>query len=199
MMSSSVRKLDGFIKDITDYAKNKRQQLKIEPIDIKLVIENSLLELRFLPNGSRLAVNISIDQSVLYSDRARLEIVFKNILSNSFRYMDHSKEFSFLAIEGSVSSEGLRLKFEDNGIGIGKQHVNKIFEMFYRAVEHSQGTGIGLFLVKESVKILRGKIFVKSTLGAGSTFYLEIPHLKSDHVNIPEEQVVTGVENKMLV
>jgi signal transduction histidine kinase len=62
--------------------------------------------------------------------------------------------------------------------------------MFYRAVEHSKGTGIGLFLVKESVKMLRGKISVKSNLGEWTVFYLNLPNLKQGNVNTPESEAV---------
>ena len=62
--------------------------------------------------------------------------------------------------------------------------------MFYRAVEHSKGAGIGLFLVKESVKMLRGRISVKSSLGEWTIFYLNIPNFKHGNVNMPESEAV---------
>ena len=78
----------------------------------------------------------------------------------------------------------------DNGIGIARQHIRKVFDMFYRAVEHSKGTGIGLFLVKESVKMLRGRISVKSSLGEWTVFYLNLPNLRQGNVNTPESEAV---------
>lgn len=195
MMSSTVRKLDGFIRDITDYAKNKRQQLKIEKIDLEAVVQDILDSMRFLPHANKLNVTINIEGQDFFTDKTRLEIILKNLLSNSFRYMDYTKTYSFIRIEGVISESNLRIKIADNGIGIDKPHISKIFDMFYRAVEHSQGTGIGLFLVKESVKMLHGKISVKSNLGEWTVFYLNIPNFKLGNVNTPESEAVILEEN----
>jgi signal transduction histidine kinase len=104
--------------------------------------------------------------------------------------MDITKSSSFLRIEGSIHDDQLRISIVDNGIGIGKQHFTRIFDMFYRAVEHSKGTGIGLFLVKESVKMLRGRISVKSVLGEWTMFYLMLPNFKHGSINLPESEAI---------
>jgi signal transduction histidine kinase len=189
MMTSSVRKLDGFIGDITDYAKNKRQQLRIEKIDLQGMIADILEGVKFLPGADHVKVHISLEVKDFYTDKTRLDIILKNLISNSFRYMDFTKPDSFVKIEGAVADDQLRLTIGDNGIGIGRQHLTRIFDMFYRAVEHSKGTGIGLFLVKESVKMLRGQVAVKSILGEWTVFYLTIPNLSHGNVNQPESEV----------
>jgi signal transduction histidine kinase len=189
MMSSSVHKLDGFIRDITDYAKNKRQHLKIEKIDLERLVFDILDSVRFLPHADLLRAQVSVTGVEFYTDRARLEIVLKNLISNSYRYMDFGKQEPYLKIEGVVGEKELRINVIDNGIGIGKGHLPRIFDMFYRAVEHSQGTGIGLFLVKESVKMLRGRISVKSNLGEWTLFHLVLPNLKDGNLNVPESEV----------
>jgi signal transduction histidine kinase len=190
MMSASVRKLDGFIRDITDYAKNKRQQLKVEKIELERMIQEILQSVKFLPNADRVEVFVNISGTDFYTDRTRLEIIFKNLISNSFRYMDFARSNPLIKIEAVISDRNLRITVYDNGIGIGRQHLSRVFDMFYRAVEHSQGTGIGLFLVKESVKMLRGRISVKSSLGEWTVFYLDIPNFKHGSVNIPESEEV---------
>jgi signal transduction histidine kinase len=189
MMSSSVHKLDGFIRDITDYAKNKRQHLKIEKIDLERLVLDILDSVRFLPHADLMRAQVSVTGLEFYTDRARLEIVLKNLISNSYRYMDFSKQEPYIKIEGVVGEKELRINVIDNGIGIGKSHLPRIFDMFYRAVEHSQGTGIGLFLVKESVKMLRGRISVKSNLGEWTLFHLVLPNLKDGNLNVPESEV----------
>jgi signal transduction histidine kinase len=198
MMSASVRKLNGFINDITDYAKNKRQALVIEKVDVESAIRDIVDSLQFLPNADRVEVFVKINGNEFYTDKTRLEIILKNLIGNSFRYLDISKSQSTIRIEGSISENSLRLSIEDNGIGIGRQHLGKIFQMFYRAVEHSKGTGIGLFLVKESVKMLRGKIAVKSVLGEWTVFYLKITNFKQGHQNTPESIDVIQSEHAEL-
>jgi signal transduction histidine kinase len=195
MMTSSVRKLDGFIRDITDYAKNKRQQLRIEKIDLNGMIADILESVKFLPGADHVKVHVAIEGKDFYTDKTRLDIILKNLISNSFRYMDFAKPDSFVKIGSTISDDNLQITVEDNGIGIGKQHLTRIFDMFYRAVEHSKGTGIGLFLVKESVKMLRGRISVKSVLGERTVFYLTIPNFSHGNVNQPESEAVVLEEN----
>ena len=65
---------------------------------------------------------------------------------------------------------------KDNGIGIEPQYQEKIFDLFFRATDQSQGTGLGLFIVKDTIDKLRGKIEVESEPGRGTTFTIEIPN-----------------------
>ncbi len=189
MMTSSLRKLESFIKDITDYAKNKRQQLTIEQIGIEEQISEIIDSLKFLPDASRVNTSIQVKSSVeFHSDKTRFGIIMKNLISNSFRYLDKTKSENYVVIEAQVSEQQLTLKITDNGIGIEEKHLPRIYDMFYRAVEHSQGTGIGLFLVRETVRMLRGKIAVKSKLGEWTIFYLTIPNLKGNIAVIESEE-----------
>ena len=70
------------------------------------------------------------------------------------------------------------LKFEDNGIGIQEEHLDHIYDMFYRANENSKGSGLGLYIVKETVEAMNGKVNVKSDLSTGTTFTVELPNNK---------------------
>ena len=69
------------------------------------------------------------------------------------------------------------ITFEDNGIGIYDELQSKVFDMFFRASEISKGSGIGLYIVKNAIEKLGGKIRLESTVGVGTTFYIEIPNL----------------------
>lgn len=195
MMKASVKKLNGFISDITDYAKNKRQTLSVEPVDLSAMVQEIIDGVRFLPESQKIDIQVKIDGGELFTDRTRLEIILKNLITNSIIYMDYSKSNSYVKVEGYVTDDHLSLTISDNGIGIGKEHLARIFDMFYRASVNSKGTGIGLFLVKESVKMLRGKIKVKSRLSEWTIFYLRIPNFKFGKVLIPETDDVVQAES----
>ena len=77
---------------------------------------------------------------------------------------------------------------EDNGIGIAEKDLEKIFEMFYRGSKQSSGSGLGLYIVKETTEKLGAKITVESQKGIGSTFRLVIPNL------IPDESKKRSVD-----
>jgi signal transduction histidine kinase len=72
----------------------------------------------------------------------------------------------------------LYLTISDNGIGIDEIHLDKIYDMFYRASQDSQGSGLGLYIVRETIKLLNGQIKIRSKVGEGTTIEIEIPSLK---------------------
>jgi signal transduction histidine kinase len=189
-MDQSIAKLESFIKDITDYAKNKRQQVRVEAINLEKIFESVLFDLQYLPQAKFIQPFLRVSAINFQTDRTRLEIVVKNILSNAYRYYDKEKKSSYIFIEATLVNDSLTLDVMDNGIGIGDNHLSKIFDMFYRAVDSSHGTGIGLFLVRESVKMLRGKISVKSSLGEWTRFTIIIPNLKDNQAEVPEHELV---------
>jgi signal transduction histidine kinase len=88
-----------------------------------------------------------------------------------------------------VSNEIQHFRIVENGMGISKAHNHRIFDMCYRTDEHSQGTGIGPFLVKEPVKMLRDRISVKSNVGKWAMFSMNLQFVKGV-VTIPESHIV---------
>ena len=107
-----------------------------------------------------------------------LLIIFNNLISNSIRYCDLSKERPFIYIRVSESYGKIIIEVEDNGIGISDQHLKRIFEMFYRADESSAGSGLGLYIVREAINLLGGYINVASTPDIGTTFTIQLPNYK---------------------
>jgi signal transduction histidine kinase len=170
----SIQRLYKFIRDITDYARNKRQSLNVEDIDIVAMVEEIVESLRHLPNGHLINVDIANRTERLFSDRTRLEIILKNIIGNAFHYMDSTKSYSFLKIK-IEQRDKIYIVITDNGVGIRRESLPLIFDMFYRAVENSKGTGIGLYLVKEATKTLGGQITVKSILSQWTRFEIALP------------------------
>ncbi|HTJ51305.1 MAG TPA: ATP-binding protein [Cyclobacteriaceae bacterium] len=190
-MSSSIEKMQGFIRDITDYAKNKRQQIKTESIHLHEMIDSIFDSLQFIPNADIIEKVIHVERGDFYTDRTRLEIILKNLLSNAIRYSDTSHPKSFVHVSVRVFQEKTIIRIEDNGIGIEDHHLSYIFDMFYRATDQAKGSGIGLFLVRESVKMLRGTITVNSEFGKGTTFILNLPNLKQRNVDhLPESEPI---------
>ncbi|MBL0744812.1 ATP-binding protein [Chryseolinea lacunae] len=190
-MRSSIDKMEGFIRDITDYAKNKRQQIKPEKVSVQSILADIFQGLQFIPHAERIDKIVETSGGEFHTDKTRLEIILKNLLSNAVRYADLEKVRPFIRVEVTIQAEGAVVRIEDNGIGIADVHIYKIFEMFYRASDNAKGSGIGLFLVRESVKMLRGTIAVESVLNQGTTFTLSLPNLKQVNVNqLPESEPI---------
>ncbi|TAE48595.1 MAG: ATP-binding protein [Cytophagales bacterium] len=106
-----------------------------------------------------------------------LIILDSDLVSNAFRYADITKEQSFVKITTNLNEKNIIIIIEDNGQGIDEKYLPRIFEMFYRATETNTGSGLGLYILKETLTILKGNIKVKSKYGVGTTFEVSIPNL----------------------
>ena len=180
MMESSIHKLDDTLKEILDYSRNARSDLKYEKVLIRELIADGFERLKFMEGCDQIEKHVTVEDDVpLYSDAYRLIVILNNLVSNAIKYRDMRKEKPFISIEASVTDKTLRILFEDNGIGISTELQEKIFHMFFRATEKSDGAGLGLYIVKETVDKLGGKISVTSTLGKGTTFEITLPNHKA--------------------
>ncbi len=177
MMEHSILKLDETLKEILDYSRNARKELEFQQLDIKAIVNDSISRLQYMEGAEKILKTIDIiEQSPLYCDAYRLLVIFNNLLSNSIKYRDPLKEQCFVHFYITITKETLTIRFQDNGIGIVPGLLPKIFNMFYRATERSEGAGLGLYIVRETVQKLGGSIDVQSELGVGTSFEVQIPN-----------------------
>jgi signal transduction histidine kinase len=177
MMEHSIQKLDNTLKEILDYSRNARKELDMNRVDIRAVVNDSIERLLYMEGSENVAKTLDIiEQSSLYSDAYRLLVIFNNLLSNSIKYRDPKKVQNFVHFYIAVEKSAMTIRVQDNGIGIAPDFIPKIFNMFYRATERSEGAGLGLYLVRETVQKLGGSIAVQSEVGIGTTFEIEIPN-----------------------
>ena len=177
-MSQSVHKLDRFIQDIINYSKNSRLQIQSEEINLRALVDETVENLKYIEGAEKIDIRIKLDEkSKFFSDISRLRVILSNIISNAVRYHNRSETFPFIEFSATVLEDKVFMEISDNGQGINPIHLEKIFEMFYRASQNSSGSGLGLYIVKESVTKLKGKISVKSELNKGTAFYIQLPNL----------------------
>jgi signal transduction histidine kinase len=182
MMKSSVCKLDDTLKEILEYSRNARQGLVVDEIDFEKTINDNFERMQFMPGYDRIRKEIAIEGgSQFYSDRYRLSLILNNLISNAIKYSDPSKEESFIKIRIHLDREKASLTFRDNGIGIESSYIQKVFNMFFRATEKNEGAGLGLYIVKEAVEKLGGKIDLESQMGKGTVFNIELPNFIHQH------------------
>ena len=176
LIKQSVKKLDTFIINIIDYYKNARGVQSIAEINFQQLVNDVTEAIKFLPEFERINVITNISQTgVFYSDTMKLRIIFNNLITNAVKFQDIKKENPFIKLTINATPEHTKITFEDNGLGIKKNDVEKIFKMFYRAGATNSGSGIGLYIVHEAITKLEGTINVTSTLGEGSIFQIDIP------------------------
>jgi signal transduction histidine kinase len=98
-----------------------------------------------------------------------------NLLANAIKYHDPKKEEQWIDVQVSNSNDSIKVMVSDNGMGIEPEHHSKIFDMFYRGTFQSKGSGLGLYIVKETVAKMKGTIGLDSTPGKGSSFLITLP------------------------
>jgi signal transduction histidine kinase len=186
MMQQSINKLDDTLKEILDYSRNARSNLNIEKVDFQKMVEDCFERMKYMDGSESIAKTIAVNgTSELYSDPYRLSVIINNLVSNAIKYKDPHKQKRIMVVEATVNDAVLSIVFKDNGIGITPGYLPKIFDMFFRATDKSEGAGLGLYIVKETVEKLHGQISVESTNGEGTTFFIKIPNMKMTNGKSP--------------
>jgi len=122
-----------------------------------------------------ITVNIHPNLPSVYGDRQRLLEVVQNLVDNATKFMGNEKE-PRIEIGQEGEEDGKPIFFvRDNGIGISPEHYDRVFGLFNKLDIQTDGTGIGLALVKRIVEVHAGRIWVQSEAGKGSTFYFSLP------------------------
>ncbi len=177
MMEFSVLRIDETIKSILAYSKNSRLIPKIEKINIREIVNDYLDSVLHLNGMNNIYFNIDVKEEMhFYSDKFRISTIIINLLNNAIKYQKIDQENPLINCRfTSDSAEGIFI-IEDNGEGIEKDKLEKIFEMFYRNSDQSEGAGLGLYICREIADKLGGSINVSSRKRVGSTFTVKIPN-----------------------
>jgi PAS domain S-box-containing protein len=177
MIEKSTVKLENFILEIGDYYRNKSTVVNYEPVHLYNLVNSIIKNVKLMQEANGVSFNIDIDPALcIFSDAQRLDIMITNLLLNAVKYSDETKREKVVDICASKNHENyISIGINDNGIGIAESCLPKVCNMFYRATEISNGSGLGLYIVKEVVNRLRGKMEIKSSLGKGTFIDIALP------------------------
>ncbi|MES2732411.1 MAG: CHASE3 domain-containing protein [Bacteroidota bacterium] len=189
LIKNRINKSDDFIRSLLNHSKILNSEIDYVPIDFQEMIDTCIEELKYLSNASEIRFFINKkEETVFCGDKLRVGIIFKNFISNAIKYINpHAVDAPYLKFNIKVSAQEAYIVLEDNGMGIEKQYLDRIFNMFFRATEKSDGSGLGLYITQQTVHKLNGNIDVRSTLGEGTTFTLILPNQPmSAYSSLPE-------------
>jgi signal transduction histidine kinase len=178
-ISEKAEEMARLISDMLETARLESLglDLELEPVDLLHVIDAAVGEMRPLVGSNhRFAVAEQQDAIAVVADRKRLTTMLTNLIDNAIKY---SPEGGDIEVGCDHDSRVARITVRDHGIGINAEQAHMLFTRFGRLVtpetSHIRGTGLGLYLARETARLHGGDIQVSSTLGGGSTFTVVLP------------------------
>ncbi|QHT71052.1 PAS domain S-box protein [Rhodocytophaga rosea] len=177
LMWQTVNKLHQVLNGLLTYSNNTHFSLEYKPIDMEAVIKEEFLACQRIEGFNRVRLTTHIEAAQpFYSDEERIRIIFKSLFSNSITFQSNTVGEPAIHVSVNSSSEKAVFVIRDNGVGISKNAIPQVFNLFSKSASHSKGPGLGLFIVKEVLKKLDGQIEVESQEGKGTRFMIEIPN-----------------------
>lgn len=192
MASIAVQRLDNNIKEILEYSRNSRLQVSPEEFDLGQMIQEIFDGLRFSVHGP---MEFKVEPGGVIpvtSDRARIKVLLNNVIANSVKYRRRDIANPFVHVSCHPDQDNFHIQVVDNGEGIPAESMEKVFDMFYRASTTTSGTGLGLYICKEIMAKLNGKIAIRSKAGEGTTVFIQFPIKRNSelaHVRVPKPAV----------
>lgn len=174
-MEATITQSESFIKNITDHSKNVRTDLNPVAIELQPLIEDLFSNLSFVNGHEDIKLHLQLGCKTIVADGNRMQAVLGNLLSNALKYSDPGKPERWIKVTSREDDEKFYLTVDDNGIGVSPEHLPHLFEMFYRASEQSSGSGLGLYIVSESLQRMGASIKAESEPGKGTKFQVQIP------------------------
>lgn len=175
MIEGCVKKMDLFIHKIIEYYKGIRLENEISEVKFDQLFADSI-EMNQMVNPA-IQFSTTVHQTIpFYCDEFRLSLIVNNLVSNAVKYQRTDEANPMVSLVADINEKEARIEIIDNGVGIIEEHLTKIFDIFFRSSDFKNGLGIGLYIVKEALNRLKGKIDVQSVYGKGSHFVLTIPN-----------------------
>ncbi|MEO5975609.1 MAG: HAMP domain-containing sensor histidine kinase [Chryseolinea sp.] len=171
MIEERIKKLDLVIGDILSLSRSKKVDLKIEELDFSKLLDETIADIRFNKGVSAIQLDFQEGPNdVFKSDYNQMKIILNNLMANAVKYHNLGQPNPYVRVSFKRVKNVVEIAIQDNGQGIAKENIPKIFDMFYRASPGTEGTGLGLYIVQEALTKINGVILVESELGKGSTF-----------------------------
>jgi len=170
--------LQALIHDLLESSIIDAGLLRLEPQPLMLhrLVQDMVDDLRRHTRKHRFLVDFPRDFPIVDADPSRIEQVLRNVIDNAVKY---SPQGGMIVVRGQVQQAQVLISVADQGMGIAPEHLNRLFEKFFRVRSsmnhHIVGSGLGLSIARTIVESHRGRIWAESRLGEGSTFYLTLP------------------------
>jgi two-component system phosphate regulon sensor histidine kinase PhoR len=198
IINRQSNRLVNLVNDFLDITRieSGRQVITKGPVDMDKLIQNAVADLKPLADEKNISLQYVSPGGLpeIFGDRNLIEQVLINLLSNAIKY---SPKGAWARVAVSQQNGSVAIAVQDNGLGIPKESISRLFEKFYRVRCDDRkdiiGTGLGLSLVKQIIDVHQGTIRVESEHGKGSTFTFTVPVAKAGMEPITMTATVSGL------
>jgi len=173
-VEEAINDMDKLISSTLQYTEIRTsRKVATEQLPLQTVVDSII---SFLTKNKKSAFNFNVVKPlpVINLTEVKARQVFQNLIENAYKYRDETKN-SFVNIDWKEDNGFYQFSIQDNGIGIGQEHFDLVFEAFKKLNNRTDSSGIGLFIIKKVITSGGGKIWVESEKGVGTTFFFTIP------------------------
>jgi len=173
-INAGVAKMEMLLNGLLRFSRLGRVALHLQPLDMDSLVAEIIAAARYQIDEAKAEVSVG-PLPACVGDPAQTSHVFGNLIDNALKYRDPRRPLR-LTLTGSIKGDQATYSVSDNGIGIAAEHQAKVFEIFHRLnPETGAGEGLGLTIAQRVLERQKGKIWVESAPGVGSTFLVSLP------------------------
>lgn len=176
MISQSSQRLDGILKNLLNLTAIKQGNPEYQELYLEDIVQEIVEGVENVPEYRDSKIVLDFEKPVkLISDKTILNSILQNLIENALKYKKLRNLDHMVFIRYARVNNKCQIIVSDNGIGIKKEGLSKVFDMFYRGNEASNGSGLGLYMVKNFVEKLGGNVEIFSEYQVGTTFVVDLP------------------------
>jgi len=183
-INDAADKMQRLLGDLLELSRVGRLNHKPELIETNILIDEVVELLHGRISAGRIDIQVTKSLPSIYGDRPRIFEVFQNLIDNAAKFIGEQMQPRIeIGIHDELNNK-LVFYVRDNGIGIAPQFKDRIFGLFDKLNAQSEGTGIGLALVKRIIEFHGGRIWVESEVGQGTAFYFTLPRAEKQEESL---------------
>lgn len=175
MYNTQVNRINNIVLSLIELTQMKNLEVTKTRIDFERLVDECIQSYSYIEHFHRIRFIRDIQPGIeFYSEWAIINTIVQSLVENAIKYARTYGE-PYVRIQVEAQDNYLTLVIEDNGSGIPEEYRNRIFDMFFRANDHVQGSGLGLYILRRAVERLHGTIDLHSELNQGSRFTVALP------------------------
>jgi len=179
MVDSATEKLDEYVYKMLDFYRSTKMENKVIKIDFRDIVFEQMEFYKQKWDLDEIDFEINIKQEFpFYSDDSKIKVIFNSLISNAYNFQIPENPNKLIRLQIDVEEFYASILVEDNGVGISPENLEGVFNLFQRATQNNVGSGLGMYMVKESVTQMGGDIKIDSAVYQGTKVTIKIPTLQ---------------------